>query len=358
MYGLIEKGEYLKWVRRRERVPFASALRALVVGGGSAGGRHVANLLGLGVREVHIVEPIEAKRRELAERFGAVQTYENETDAHNSGRYDIAIIANPPIFHLESAMRAVNQGADVLVEKNISHSPEGVEEFLRVARQAGKTVAVNCIYRFFETLQYVRALLEKGAIGKVYSAQITFSETMLDWHAWEKPADFYSSQKSLGGSELYGENHTIDIARWLFGEIREVSAYVARLSDVTVDTDDFAELLSIHESGVVSQIHLDALGRQHRKDMWITGEKGTLCWDSYMGKNNVEWYDAESRRTEVYRGTKTRNDAFVDLLVDFLECTREKRQPIVDGSEALKTLQATRAAEESAKAKRRLEVVL
>jgi predicted dehydrogenase len=361
MYGLIETGEYYKWLKRRQNpnLPekFLNNLRVLVVGGGSAGKRHLANVLGLGIENVAIVEPKEAMRREITERYGAVTTYTNEDEAYAAGKYDVVIVANPPIFHLESAKRALKAGAHMLIEKNISHTTAGVEVFLKQSDKAKKMVAVNCIYRFFDTLQYVKELLDSGAIGTVYSAQITFSESMLDWHSWEKPKDFYSSQKKLGGSELYGENHTIDFSRWFFGEIRDVSGYVGRIADVTVDADDFAELIFTHKNGVVSQHHLDAIGRKHRKDMWITGEKGTIFWDSYMGANRVEVYRADTKKTEVYYAKKTRNDAFVDLLVDFLECVRSgKRQPKVNGWEALKTLEASIVAEKAGKQGKRLKV--
>lgn len=358
MFGLIETGEYHKWLKRRQNpnlsIDFINTRRVLVVGGGSAGKRHLANVLGLGITDVAVVEPRTDTRVEIQERYGDIQTYENEQEAYRTNIYNVVIIASPPIFHLENAVRAIRAGAHVLIEKNISHQVAGVAEFLMEADTVKKVVAVCCIYRFFDTLQHIKNLLKKNVLGKVYSAQITFSETMLDWHPWETPKDFYSSQRSLGGSELYGENHTVDFARWFFGEIVDVSGHVGRLSDVTVNADDFAELICTHKSGVISQIHLDAIGRKHRKDMWITGEKGTIFWDSYMGGNRVEWYQADTCKTEIYHAKKTRNDAFADLLIDFLECIRLDKQPIVNGWDALQTLKVTAAAEQASKEGKRL----
>src|SRR3989344_5027360 len=291
MFGLIDIGEYHKWQKRRAneglKPDFLANLRVLVVGGGSVGRRHLANLLGFGITNVAIVDPREDRRAELQNHFGTMTTHETEAAAYKAGQYDIVVIANPPAFHIDSGSKPIESGAHVLMEKSISHQVEGVEEFLKKADAAGKLVGVYYVYRFFDTLQYIKTLLDQGALGKVFSAQVTFSEYLPDWHPWEKPSDWYASQKSLGGSELLDENHTVDFARWFFGEITEVTAHVARASEVTVDSDDFAELICYHNSGVISQIHQDAFGRKSRKDMWIMGEKGTIFWDSYMGGNLV-----------------------------------------------------------------------
>jgi predicted dehydrogenase len=276
-------------------------------------------------------------------------TFATEEEAYAAGKYDVVVVANPPVFHVESGTKAVKAGAHVLMEKNISHKVEGAEEFLKLADSKKKIIAVSFMYRFYDTLQYIKSVLDAGTLGKIFSAQATFSEYLPDWHPWEGPKDWYDSQKSLGGSELYGENHTIDLSRWFFGEPTEVSAYVQRISNVTVDTDDLAEVTLIHESGVVTQIHLDMFGRKSRKDMWIMGEKGNLYWDSYMGGNRVEYFNGETKKSEVFMGKVSRNDAFTDFLADFLECVKTGRQPVINGWEALKTLKITAIAEQSSK---------
>lgn len=360
MFGLIETGEYHKWLKRRQNpnLPpdFIASLNVLVVGAGSVGKRHLANALGLGIKKISVVDPREDRRKEVCERFGDMPTYSTEEEAYKKDNYSVVIIASPPVFHLASAKKALKAGAHIFLEKNISHQTTGVEEFLKAADKAKRIVAVSFVYRFYDTLQYIKKLLESGVLGKVFSAQMTFSEYLPDWHSWEKPKDWYDSQKSLGGSELYGENHTVDLARWFFGEVKEVSAFVGRVSEVTVDTDDLAEVTLEHKSEVISQIHLDMIGRKHRKDMWIMGEKGTIFWDSYMGGNKVEWYQAESGKTEVFIGKLTRNDAFTNLLIDFLECVKTGRQPVINGWEAFKTLAATAASDKASKLGKRLKI--
>ncbi len=362
MFGLIDISEYHKWQKRRANKELKSDwltnLRVLVVGGGSVGRRHLANLLGFGITKVAIVEPRPDRRTELQDHFGDIAIYETEEAAYAAGRYDVVIVANPPAFHIDSGNKAVAAGAHVLMEKSIFHKVEGVEEFLKQAEAAGKLVGVYYMYRFFDTLQYIKTLLDQDALGKVFSAQVTFSEYLPDWHPWEKPSDWYVSQKSLGGSELLDENHTVDFARWFFGEIAEVSGHVARASEVTVDSDDFAEFICYHDSGVVTQIHQDAFGRKSRKDMWIMGEKGTIFWDSYMGGNLVEWYQGGTNKVEIFKGRVSRNDAFIELLRDFLECVATGRQPAVSGWEALETLKVCAAAEQSSNEGRRVQLPL
>ena len=351
MFGLIGIGEYHKWKKRRSSrelsSDFINNLSALVVGGGSVGKRHLGNLLGLGVIKVAVVDPRDDRRLEIREHFGDIMTYKTEEEAYKAGGYDIVVVCNPPAFHIESADRAVREGAHVLIEKSISNKVEEVEDFLKKADKAGKVVSVCYMYRFFDTLKHIKELLEDGVLGKVFSAQMTFSEYLPDWHPWEKPSDWYASQKALGGSELLDENHTVDWARWFFGEITEVSGHVDRASNVTIDSDDFAEFTCFHDSGVVSQIHQDAFGRKPRKDMWIMGEKGTIFWDSYMGGNSVELHLGGTGKVDIFKGGVSRDEAFFDLLYDFLQCVSSGKKPVISGWDALKTLKVCAAVEKS-----------
>lgn len=349
MAGFVDIGEYYKWQKRKKdprfTPEFLDSTRVLVVGGGSAGKRHVGNLHGLGVRHVTVVDPREDRRREVKDQFPDTRIFANEDEAYQNGSYHIAVIANPPAYHIASARKAVQNGSHVLIEKSISHTSEGVEEFLHMAKRARRTVGVGYMYRFYDTVQYIRKLLDEGVLGKVYSAQVTFSEYLPGWHPWEKPHEWYVGHKAEGGSELLDENHTVDFARWFFGDISEVSAHVARASDLTVDADDFAEIICRHTSGVVTQIHQDAFGRKPRKDMWIYGEKGTIFWDSYMGANKVEWYNGETGKTEVFQGKTSRNDAFFELIKDFLIASASGTTPLITGEDALKTLKVCEMAQ-------------
>jgi predicted dehydrogenase len=360
MAGFVDIGEYYKWKKRRTdgvlTPDFLSSLSVLVVGGGSVGKRHLGNLHGLGIAKIAAVDPREDRRREITDQFPGCRVFELEEHAYREGRYDIVVVANPPVFHVRSGIAAIKAGAHLLMEKSISDSVDGTAEMLTLADASRRQVGVCYMYRFFDTIQYIKRLLEEGSLGKVYSMQTVFSEYLPGWHPWEKPSEWYAGQAALGGSELLDENHTIDYARWFFGDIEAVSGFVGRLGDVTVDADDFAELTCFHSSGVVTQIHQDALGRKPRKDMWITGEHGTLFWDSYMGGNRVEWFQADRGRTEVFHGRTSRNDAFFEHLRDFLYSVATGAPPAITGWDALRTLEICVAARQSSAERRTVSV--
>ncbi|TAL19571.1 Gfo/Idh/MocA family oxidoreductase [Patescibacteria group bacterium] len=353
MLGWVDHADYRKWQSRQAKgdLPpdFLSGLRVLVVGAGSIGKRHIGNLTALGIGNVAVVEPREDRRREAQERFGALPFFATEELAYAAGSYDAVVVANPPALHAASGERALLAGAHVLMEKSITDRVETAEHFLRLARRAGKVVAVNYVYRYADTLRTVAELLSRGEIGKIYSAQIVFSECLLDWHPGEHPRAWYAGHKDLGGGELSDENHAVDIARWLFGEVREVMAYVGRLGELTLDADDFAEVTLTHQNGIISQIHLDALGREPRKEMRIIGEAGSIFWDSYMGGNRVELFRAADRRREIFPGAMARNDYFVEQLRDFLLCVARGGRPLAGGDEALAALKICAAAERSSR---------
>lgn len=360
MIGWVDHGDYLKWKNRLEvskvSKEFLDKVRILVVGGGSIGKRHLGNLIGVGVKNVAVVEPRNDRRDEILERFGTINVFASEDEAYSNGKWNGVVVANPTAFHITSGMKAIAHGAHILMEKAISDKLDGVVDFLEKANAAQLKVFVGYTYRFSDNLKKIAEILESGVLGKVLTTEITFSEWLPGWHPWEHPHTWYMGRKDLGGGELFDENHTIDFARWLFGDIKEVMAFVGRVGEVTLDTDDLSKLICIHNNGIITSIHLDALGRKPRKEMWVTCEKGTIYWDSYMTTNRVDIYWAESKKTESLPSRMVRNDMFVEQIWHFLELMERGGQPVVDGYDALKTLKVCMAAIESSSSGKKMSI--
>jgi predicted dehydrogenase len=59
-----------------------------------------------------------------------------------------------------------------------------------------------------------------------------------------------------------------------------VSAEAGRLSDLSIDVEDYAALILTHRNGLRSEIHLDYLQRLKRRGCEIVGTEGTLIWTS------------------------------------------------------------------------------
>ncbi len=324
-------------------------MRFLVVGCGSAGKRHLGNYQSLGVTDIGAVDTRADRLEEVAQKFNVQQLYSSMDQALES-QWDAVVVTTPPAYHVQVASQALKHGAHTFIEKPISSSLEGVEDMISLASQKGLTLMNGYTYRFWPPLQKFHKLINEGAIGKVYSASICFSEYLPDWHPWEDYRTFYMASKQQGGGAILDESHTIDFARWIFGEIGEVACLNDKVSSLELSSDDAAIMLVRFESGVIGTIHMDIFGRSHQKSMEAMGEKGNLRWDFY--KNIVELYHGDERRWEIFQFTQDRNFMFLEEAKNFLECVKNGATPPVDGRDGLRTLRCVLAGMESARTKR------
>lgn len=319
-------------------------MKLLVIGGGSIGKRHLGNFQKLGVSEIGIVDTRSDRRQEIAEKFGITALYESVDEALSEG-YTAAVVAVPTHYHLDVAEKAVDKGLHLLIEKPISDRTERIQNLLKKAQEKSLTLMVGYTYRFWPPLQKIKELIDRGDIGRLYSVQITFSEYLPDWHPWEDYRSWFMARKEMGGGAILDESHTLDFARWLFGEAESVFCINGQFSHLEITSDDLAEMVVLFKSGAIANIHMDIYGRHHRKEMVIIGEKGNCYWDFYA--NQVRFYYGEGKTWQTWQFSCDRNDMFLAEARHFIDCIANNSKPVVDGFDGLKTLELILAAIES-----------
>lgn len=360
----------------------------LLIGAGSIGKRHLGNLVACGVRDFLVVDPRADRRQEAVLR--ASQAVEALDDARRSraplkirsassseeayadgARCEAVVIANHPRGHSEEIQRAWRAGAPVFCEKPLATDDEPWEDLQHLVEgvEAAKLLGmVGYNYRFYSQLQQVRRMLAEGAVGRVLSVRGTFSEHLREWHPWEG-LNFYMASRAQGGGALLDESHLIDLCRWLFGEIVEVTGANAAISSLKdepgFETDDLAELVVRFASGAVGSLHMDLFGRHHQKRLDVIGEEGTLFWQ-------FDNTDLESNGIELWKGRRvrlgpdctrrlperiipsdwlTRNHMYQEEVRYFLESVeagRHLRDDVPDLRDGLRTLAVVRAARRAA----------
>lgn len=130
-------------------------LRAAVVGTGNMGRNHVRILGAMpGVQLVGVVDPDvgRAAAAAAASQTPVFATLDELPDV------DIAVVATPTPYHAAVAESLMSRGVSVLVEKPFTSSIEEAERLVRVAVQAGVTLAVGHVERFnpvFEMLAHI-----------------------------------------------------------------------------------------------------------------------------------------------------------------------------------------------------------
>lgn len=325
------------------------SLRAVVVGGGSIGTRHLENLASIGICNRRVVEPNPRRRNTVEERTGARAI--ESIDIALEYNPDFVIIASPTHLHVQHALRFAREGIHFLVEKPLSHTDVGVRELIDIVSDLKLITLVGCNMRFHPGPAKVFELLNSGAIGRQYFARIHTGSYLPEWRPWQDYRASYSANASMGGGCLLDCIHEIDLTRWYLGSIDRVFCLARKQSDMDIDVEDVAALVCEHAGGVISEIHLDYVQRSYERGCQIVGKDGTICWD--YEANAVRLYCAsEGEWTTFSQGDSWEpNQMYIDELVHFVDCLMDGKttmQSVADAANALEVVLAAKASSRTA----------
>jgi predicted dehydrogenase len=267
--------------------------RALVIGAGSIGRRHARNLAAIAGTEIAIVDADPARARDAAADSGA--TVFPDLDAALGWKPAGVVVATPNDLHLIHAAAALDAGADVLIEKPISHRVEGVGDLLDKADRLGRRVFVGCNMRYHPGPATLRAAI--GRIGRPLFARARYGNHLPSMRPGIDYRKLYCARRETGGGVVLDSIHEIDYVAWLLGPIDEVTCDSSRISELEIEAEDYAAIALRHVGGARADILLDYLQRFKRRGCEIVGTQGTLDWSS-EGKSpehcTVRLYEAAS----------------------------------------------------------------
>jgi spore coat polysaccharide biosynthesis protein SpsF len=251
-------------------------MRALVLGCGSIGSRHAANLTTLGVDvfvsdiEVHAADA-------LAARCHATVVTRQAAPA-----CDLVVVATPTSEHIRDLQWALERGADVFVEKPLAASREGLARARALAAgHPNQNIMVGCSLRFSEGFA---ALAENlAAIGRPVSLVADYGWWLPSWRPRSDYRSQYSAQRALGGGIVLDAIHEIDYTLELLGPVDDVFGRCASTGTLEIDVEDVADISIRHRNGVQSSIHLDYLRRRYSRSCMVIGTDGEITWDVPRG---------------------------------------------------------------------------
>jgi len=329
-------------------------MKALVVGGGSIGIRHLRNLRQLGVEQLGLVEP-EDVRRDAGSAELSVSAFA-ELREGLEWIPSFVVVATPTHLHAAQTLEIVRGGFAVFVEKPLSHSVEHISEIADLVERKKLTSLVGCNMRFHPGPAKVRQLIEEGRLGKILFARIHAGSYLPEWRPNTDYRGNYAARVETGGGCILDYIHEIDLARWYLGEVQSVFCSAAHLSSLEIETEDVAILVCRHAGGAMSEIHLDYVQRTYERGCQIVGELGSVFWD--FNARTVRWYNAANKEWSVYSQPAAWevNQMYVDEMKHFLECLAEHRATTLPISEAVNVMRVVFAAKESSEQEKMVAV--
>jgi predicted dehydrogenase/cytochrome c553 len=135
---------------------------------------------------------------------------------------DIVDIVTPGDSHAEIAIEAAKAGKVVFCEKPLANTVKESERMLAAVKKAGVIHMVCHNYRKAPAVTLARQIIDEGRLGRLYHFRGTYLQ---DWVADPNVPLYWRLQKEKAGSGALGDiaSHSLDLARFLVGEVTEVT---------------------------------------------------------------------------------------------------------------------------------------
>ena len=328
-------------------------MRALVVGLGSIGTRHINNLYRLGITDLCAYR--RRNKNTPTKLLAPTVDLYDDYDKALSTSPDMVIVSNPTAYHLDTAFKAIKAGCNVYIEKPLSHILEGVDELVEISRTKCVVCMIGCQLRFDPTLIRIKEWLDGGKIGRVLTAQVDVGEYLPGWHPWEDYRDSYAASSEMGGGVILTLIHEIDYLYWFFGMPGTIYGVGGKMTPLEMDVEDTALITMAYPTGITCQLRVDYWRKPAVRRFNIVGEEGELEWDYYEGRATFRGRGGEEQTHTRHEGWD-RNDMFLGAMRNFIEAVRSGVEPEIPLEEGVDVLKIALAAKESIVQKRILTI--
>jgi len=301
-------------------------VRVGIVGAGIMGSNHARVLRAVPDAEVVVVTDPEAdKGQRLADHIGA--SYESSLEGL-PGRVDAAIVATPTETHAEIAATLLESGLDVLIEKPIAPTVEEAKDLVSVAHKHDRILMVGHVERFnpavLELDRYLDGLIhiDVRRLGP-FSPRIA-TDVVLDLMI-----------------------HDVDLVNSLAGS--ELSTLSSLTRRVRAESEDLATCVLTFANGVSATLTASRVSQGKQRQIELTQQTNVVVAD--LLRQQVTIHRVEHAEYVGEQGARYRQSGVIEipylehqgepLLLEqqhFIDCVRNRTQPVVGGQEGLKAL--------------------
>lgn len=253
--------------------------KAIVIGCGSIGQRHIKNLKNIGIKSIFAYRTRKGFQQDLPDEFGVIEI-NNWKDVVRH-KPDIVVISNPTNFHLETALKFAPIVKGIFMEKPLSNSLEKIDKLVSLINKKNTVFFMGHNLMFHPIILSIKEFINLNDLGKIINFQCQVGHWLPDWHPYEDYKKSYFAKKELGGGAVLTLIHEIYMAIEFAGNPLEVCGMESNSSILDLDSnvDVISNIMIKHSSGCVSQIHMDFIQKPLHRSGLITFERGWISYD-------------------------------------------------------------------------------
>ena len=298
-----------------------------VIGTGQWGKNHARVYKELPSTELLAVCDVNAERAQaMAKQYGA-KAYVDSTEMLKDKTIEAVNVCTWSTLLAQEAMKALNAGKHVLVEKPMATTPEQAKLLVETAKKNGLHLSVGFLMRFIPGLQHIRQSVENKKIGELVCVT---AKRVSQW------------PERIGDVGVVKDTaiHDIDVMRFISNQ-DPVSVYAKMGSMRIKKFEDYAHIMLTYENGESAFIESNWLTPYKTRMLTATGSEAIMRLD-YITQDL--WIE---QKAETVQPRLPFQEPLKAELQHFVDCIVDKKKPLVTGEDGVKALEIATAAMES-----------
>ncbi len=326
-------------------------MKVAVIGCGNISALHFKALSGIPDVEIIAAVDIKPERADKKAAEYSAKAYYGIDGLFKNEKPDAVHICTPHYLHTPMAIKALENGANVLIEKPCSVTREEISALRDAQEKSGKQVAVCFQNRYNACVQYVKKIISSGEMGRVKAIRAFVT--------WSRGEDYYSDdwhgtlEKECGGVLINQAIHTVDLIQYLGGRCRKLTAHTSNdhLKGV-IEVEDTASILMELDGGATAILYATtAFAENSGVLVEVVLEKGKLRFEGeklYKIGEDDSLCEIDCGAASRFIGQKYWGAGHSSLIGDFYDCLKTGRKFGIDAFEGGRAAEIVAASYESA----------
>lgn len=190
---------------------------------------------------------------------------------------DVINICTPNGLHADMALKALEKGLHVVIEKPMALTKTDAEKVVFKSLERHRNVFCVMQNRYSPPSVWLKKVMDQNLIGKLFHVQINCY--------WNRDERYYTRKNWHGNAQLDGGtlftqfSHFIDIMYWLFGDIKNISGQFKDFNHQTLTDFEDTGIVNFEfvNEGIGTLNYSTAIYHENlESSMTIIGEKGTI----------------------------------------------------------------------------------
>tara|TARA_Y100001970_G_scaffold293438_1_gene440201 strand:- start:6676 stop:7677 length:1002 start_codon:yes stop_codon:yes gene_type:complete len=216
--------------------------------------------------------------------FPTIDVSSNLDDVINDIEIDAIIISTPVSTHYDLAIKCLEAGKHILVEKPMAQTLDEVLKIEKIAKEKKLIAMVGHTFLYNPAVKYVKKLIDSNALGEIryiYSQRLNLGRIRSDVDAlWNfAPHDISIIQ--------YWLDNPVPINVSKFGN-----------SYIQEDINDVVFMNITYPNNIIANIHVSWLDPQKVRKMTVVGSKKMIVYDD-ISENKITIFDKSIDRMAI-----------------------------------------------------------